>query len=287
MRNDLELLQAGDEAEYFAFLERHLDSSLFLIGNVERAGLEYHGQPLQGTYVAHRTDGVITAIAGHAWNGILMLQGDVGLEQAAQRALELSNRPLKGLVGPLDLTQRARLALGASDVRTALDKPENLYALTLAQLVVPPLLSREGIVVRRPTAQEADGILTDFRASYHVETLGAEALPSLADKAREEIRKLVSDQRAWVLLDHGKLVAFTGFNTCTRGIAQVGGVWTPPELRGRGYARAAVAGSLLAERAAGTTRSVLFTEQGNTPAIRAYEALGYQAIGKFGLVLFR
>jgi RimJ/RimL family protein N-acetyltransferase len=287
MRSELKLLQAGDEAEYFAFLERSLESSLFLIGNVERAGLDYHGQPFQGTYVAHHADGVITAIAGHAWNGVVMLQGDVGLEQAARRALELSGRQLKGFIGPLDLTRRARLALGASELHTAADKPENLYALTLAELVVPSLLSRAGIELRRPTADEADGVLTDFRVNYHVETLGAEARPALAEQAREEIRRLVRDERAWVLLDQGRLVAFTGFNTRTRGVAQVGGVWTPPELRSRGYARAAVAGSLLAERAAGTRRSVLFTGQANTPAIRAYQALGFEAIGEFGLVLFR
>jgi predicted GNAT family acetyltransferase len=36
----------------------------------------------------------------------------------------------------------------------------------------------------------------------------------------------------------------TGFNAQPRGIAQGGGVFTPPALRSRGYARAAVAGSL-------------------------------------------
>jgi ribosomal protein S18 acetylase RimI-like enzyme len=287
MRSDLKLLRGGDEAEYFAFLERSLESSLFLIGNVERAGLEYHGQPYQGTYVAHRADGVITAVAGHAWNGVMMLQGDLGLEQAARRALELSGRPLNGLVGPLDIARRARLALGASERPTAADEPENLYALTLAELVVPPLLSRAGIELRRPTAAELDGVLTEFRINYHVEALGAEAGPALAQQAREEVRGLARDERAWLLLDHGRPVAFTGFNTRTRGVAQVGGVWTPPELRGRGYARAAVAGSLLAERAAGTTRSVLFTGRANSAAIRAYRALGFETIGEFALVLFR
>jgi predicted GNAT family acetyltransferase len=67
---------------------------------------------------------------------------------------------------------------------------------------------------------------------------------------------------------------------------QVGGVWTPPARRGRGYARAAVAGSLLDARARGVTRGVLFTAQENRPAQRAYEALGFQVVGDYGLLGF-
>ena len=55
---------------------------------------------------------------------------------------------------------------------------------------------------------------------------------------------------------------------------QVGGVWTSPELRGRGHARAVVAGALLVARSAGARRGVLFTGERNIPALRAYRALG-------------
>ena len=58
------------------------------------------------------------------------------------------------------------------------------------------------------------------------------------------------------------------------------------EARGRGVARAAVAGSLLHAAGHGAHRSVLFTGEGNLPARRAYEALGYEAIGDYGLLLF-
>ena len=65
----------------------------------------------------------------------------------------------------------------------------------------------------------------------------------------------------------------------------MGGVWTPPERRGRGYARAVVAASLLDARAEGVERAVLFTE--NPVARRAYEALGFRRVGEYGLVIFR
>jgi len=63
----------------------------------------------------------------------------------------------------------------------------------------------------------------------------------------------------------------------------VGGVWTPKALRGRGYARCAVAGSLLLARAEGARRAILFTNTGQ--AARAYEALGFTRIGEYGLLV--
>jgi predicted GNAT family acetyltransferase len=67
---------------------------------------------------------------------------------------------------------------------------------------------------------------------------------------------------------------------------QIGGVWTPPAWRGRGYAKAVVAGALLAARERGVARSVLFTGPDNHPAQAAYRALGYGRVGDYALVLF-
>jgi predicted GNAT family acetyltransferase len=58
----------------------------------------------------------------------------------------------------------------------------------------------------------------------------------------------------------------------------------PVALRGRGYGRAVVAGSLLEVRAQGTRRSVLFAERDD--AKRAYRRLGYAVVGEYGFVLF-
>jgi len=66
---------------------------------------------------------------------------------------------------------------------------------------------------------------------------------------------------------------------------QLGGIYTPPALRGRGFARCAVAASLLAARERGASRAVLFT--GNPNAVRTYEALGFARVGDYSIVLLR
>jgi predicted GNAT family acetyltransferase len=76
-----------------------------------------------------------------------------------------------------------------------------------------------------------------------------------------------------------------GFNARLPDMVQVGGVYTPPEARGRGYARTAVALCLRAARERGVRRAILFTGEDNIPAIRAYRALGFERIGDFAIVL--
>lgn len=85
--------------------------------------------------------------------------------------------------------------------------------------------------------------------------------------------------------DRRSPVAYQQFNAALPDVVQVGGVWTPPPWRRRGYARAVVAGSLLAARAEGVPRSVLFTGEENIPAQRAYAAIGYRRVGDWGLLV--
>jgi RimJ/RimL family protein N-acetyltransferase len=285
--SELRKLEPGDEPLTFEFLDRHRETSLFLISNIERAGLEDRGEPLQATYVAHFHEGAISALAAHAWNGNLLLQGDQGIEAAALSAVARTGRPPRGLVGPPPLIRRVRGALGLEGAATAHDEMERLFAVDLGDIRVPALLDEAEAELRAPTEAEAAGILTDWRVEYQIETLGSERSAGLEAGSRALMEAMRVEDSSRVLLHRGRLVAFTAFNARTRGIVQVGGVFTPRELRGRGYARSAVAGSLMEARLAGARRSVLFTGPENHAAIRAYTAIGYEPIGEFGLVLFR
>jgi RimJ/RimL family protein N-acetyltransferase len=281
------VLAPGDEAVLFRFLEHHVDTSLFFFSNVERAGLVDHGQSLQATYVAcFDASGDITAVAAHAWNGNVMVQGDAGLEAAVVLAASSSGRAVRGIIGPWVPTCRARSALGLEQTRAAHDGKELLFALELGALRIPESLARAEVELRVPTADEATAFLPGWRVDYQIECLGSVRCPELVSSARAQINAWRERGNLWVLTRGEQLVAMTGFNAESRGIVQVGGVFTPVALRGRGYARAAVAASLLLARRSGARRSVLFTAEHNQPARRAYASLGYELTGDFGLVLF-
>jgi predicted GNAT family acetyltransferase len=80
-------------------------------------------------------------------------------------------------------------------------------------------------------------------------------------------------------------VSLSSFNTSPPDSVQLGGIYTPPELRNRGFARAAVVGALLVARDRGASRAVLFAE--NPSAIRCYEGVGFRRVGEYGLVLLK
>jgi predicted GNAT family acetyltransferase len=119
-----------------------------------------------------------------------------------------------------------------------------------------------------------------------MEALGIANGPDLAASSRAEIDRLQREGSHWIVLDGGQPVSYSAFNARLPDIVQVGGVWTPPELRGGGYGRAVVAGSLLDARAAGVDRAVLFTGEENRSARAAYEALGFRVVGDYALVIF-
>src|SRR6185295_7060438 len=108
--------------------------------------------------------------------------------------------------------------------------------------------------------------LIAWRAGFYVELNGRTDSPALRASSREEIESGYAEGVTWVLEVEGAVVAMQQFNAALPDAVQVGGVWTPPDLRNRGYARAVVAGSLLAARAAGARRGVLFTGEENVPA---------------------
>jgi predicted GNAT family acetyltransferase len=104
---------------------------------------------------------------------------------------------------------------------------------------------------------------------------------------REGVEKYALRGNSWILEDGGRPVSTSSFNTRIKEVVQVGGVWTPPGLRSRGYGRGAVAASLLSEREKGVHAAILFTGEENIPAQKAYEALGFELIGDYRITLLK
>ncbi|MGH7895038.1 MAG: GNAT family N-acetyltransferase, partial [Candidatus Binatia bacterium] len=242
-------------------------------------------EPYHATYAAGFDGDRIVGVAAHCWNDSLVLQAPLAIEPVVREVVRASGRRVRGLVGPWAQLVAARTALGLDDVQCAFSSHDDLYALELDALVVPALLA-DGRVTCRPTRAADLDLVAAWRVGYRVELMGATDGPVLRGQAREEVELWHRAGSSWVLEDAGASVAFSGFNARLPDVVQVGGVWTPSGLRARGYARAVVAGSLVAARTDGVTRSILFTGQDNEAARRVYLALGYRRIGDYGLALF-
>ena len=287
MTTHVRALSPGDEPELERFLSAHADTAMFLRSNLRAAGLVDEGKPLQGTWFSSREADRIVAVAVHGWNGIVLVQAEsdahgAGLGRAAIAAVDATRgRAVTGIIGPFSQVGMTRAALGLDSRKASLENKEYLFALELAKLVLPPGAARV-----RPTRDGDLELCAAWRVAYGQEAMSMSLEESKA-RGMVDVERTHRRGDSFVLEDaDGTLVSYSAFNARLPDAVQIGGVWTPVDLRGKGHARAVVAGSLVLARACGVTRATLFTGEWNTPAQKAYEALGFQRIGDYGLVYF-
>ncbi|KPP84029.1 MAG: putative acetyltransferase [Rhodobacteraceae bacterium HLUCCA08] len=262
----------ADQPDIDRFLRDRLDSSMFLLGNLRRYG------PCGGTapramrfWIAGDMAGVVAL----STEGIVMPQLPDGAGPDLARILR--GAKLRGFIGAGDQVEAARRACGLIAAPTNLDAQERLFARPLRGFGhdAAPGMTLAPLAAWRDTALA-------WRMAYHAEVLGTPA-DRIAPTARADIESCLETDSHRILLQDGRPVAMTGFNMMLPEAVQVGGVYTPPELRGRHLARTAL-GLHLAEAARQHPRAILFAK--SDQAIRAYRALGFRETGRFALVLF-
>jgi predicted GNAT family acetyltransferase len=156
---------------------------------------------------------------------------------------------------------------------------QGIYALERV-LPVPPAAGR----MRRQEPRDTE-LLVDWLRAFE-----AEALHSLGDgedRARRIVESRLNTDRAGLMLwDDGDVVSMAGFSGETPNGIRIGPVYTPPELRGRGYATALVAelsAQLLAE---GRRFCFLYTDLANAASNAIYERIGYVRVCESAEIAF-
>ena len=277
-------IEPFDRSQLDAFLLKHRDTSIFIRSNLQRSGLQFQPKPYHAHYVGAFSGVNLIGVAAHCWNGMLLIQATEKIAELARATVAYSGRKVSGFCGPLDQVREAQSALDLSGVPAAINEDEWLYGLDLANIFVPGILQQGAVTVRPPLPAERD-LLCAWRLAYDIETLGSTDSPETRERSTRVLDQQIADGNAWVALEKDRPVSLSAFNAALPDIVQLGGIYTPPELRGRGFAKASVAGSLLQARDRGASRAVLFTS--NPSAARSYEAVGFQRLGDYGLVLLR
>lgn len=279
-------MQPGDETRLEAFLRPRVESSLFLLSNMRRAGLEDRGLPFEGTYFVASVGGRVIGVIAQFWQGNLVFQAPEYLEELLTAVRDARIRPIRGLLGLAEQVDRACDLLDLKRDGIQFDEKEGLFALELKDLRVPEELASGRIRGRRAEWRDLDTVAA-WRLAYHLEALGSQPTPELEAECRADMVASLERGGTWVLEDGGELVASTSFNATLDEAVQVGGVWTPPERRRRGYGRAVVAVSLIDARNESVERAILFTGEENVGAVKAYAALGFRRIGDHRIILLR
>src|SRR5256885_12439241 len=237
---------------------------MFLRSNARAAGLVDHGEPLQATYVAALQSSRMVGVVAHCWNGMVLVQAPAHAPELARDAVRRSRRAVTGFSGPWTQVVAARAALGLDAAPAVQDSRDDLHALDLDRLVVPAPLESGVVRCRHPEPEELEQLVR-WRASFAVESLGATDGPDLRRASKADV-ELQHERRAdWVLVHDTTPDAYSVFNAMLPEMVQIGGVWTPAEVRGRGYGRRGVAGSPLAGGEPRAPPAPLVARPGDTP----------------------
>lgn len=136
------------------------------------------------------------------------------------------------------------------------------------------------------TARTADAADRDLLLAW-LNAFQDEAQPA----GPNESERVVNDGVGWgglVLWEHGgRPVSLAGRHRAAAGQARVGPVYTPPDLRGRGFGGAATAAVTQAALDDGAEGVVLFTNLENPTSNSLYQRLGYRPISDWTVIRFR
>ncbi len=110
----------------------------------------------------------------------------------------------------------------------------------------------------------------------------SEAFHREAQSGPEDLESMVDDRLSYRGLslweDAGQPVSMAGLTRMAAGQVRVGPVYTPPRLRGKGYAGGVTCTVSQAARDAGADRVLLFTDLANPTSNALYQRLGYQPL---------
>ncbi|SMP20217.1 GNAT family N-acetyltransferase [Shimia sagamensis] len=259
------------------FLRDHVQSSMFLLGNLEQHGL---GSDAPRGLKIWALDSGRQGILGVTNEGMVLPQAPMMTDdELSQLGPIFDERSLMGCCG--EAAQVAQI-LAIPEVRAqklVSHDTQPHFVMSLEDLRLPEI----GGLTLVPLEAAPRDLATSWREAYLTEVPGL-AVSDPVLTAQKDIHGYLERNSHRVVMRDGHPVAMTGFNAQTSDVVQIGGVFTPPELRGQGLARAAVALHLAEARDAGKTHATLFAA--SEAAVRAYESIGFKPCGRFAMAFF-
>jgi len=231
------------------------------------------GFPSAAPYLAAVSAGDRVVLAGvmtPPWNLVLSWTDEPDSLATMARDLDAAGISPPGTTSPVD-TARAFASVWCEPhgLVSRLAVAERIYRL---ERVIPPT----GVPGHVRIATEADRDLL-------VEWVDAFLGEALERRNPQEASVLVdrsfrTGSRTWYLWDDGGAVSVAASGGPTPNGIRIGPVYTPPELRRRGYASAVTAATSQAELDKGRRFIFLFTDLSNPTSNKIYQQIGYEPV---------
>ena len=125
---------------------------------------------------------------------------------------------------------------------------------------------------RQVTAQDST-LFIDWMETFH-----REAVPNDHPQAREELERIAAEGRFTFWIDKDQPVSMAGIVRRLKTSAAITSVYTPPDLRGRGYGGSVTAAVVERIYAEGRKTACLYTDLRNPISNRCYARIGFKPV---------
>ena len=272
-----------DAASFLAtagpMLERNLLLNQMPLGIARQIAADPGRWPDPRLYTVHGADGVVlgTVLQTPPW---LPHVSEMPLPAVvfAARHFADAHTDVEGAFGPEEsaIAFAAVLLTRRDGVSRVNGERMGLFELTaVSDVSRPPGRMRRAVAADAPLLQR------------WIEAFGAEAVPHDPPPEAAAAEKTIARGgiRLWEV--DGEPVAYANFGRDFGTHVSVGPVYTPPELRGRGYATSLVADMSRRALAEGRVGCTLFTDLANPTSNAIYERIGYRRVGTMARYGFR
>lgn len=277
-RHGVRPLGSADLEEFLALAGQDPVVNVFALYRARTTSLEprWLGGEVWGRYA----NGELVA-ACHVGANLVPIQATPDDARAfAERALTRS-RTVSTIVGPHDAVKAFW-----HNVAHTWGKPREIRWHQPHLVIDTPPLVEPDPWVRRTTRQDL-AVLYPACVSMYTEEVGVSPESGGgADLYRARVTQLTSRGWSFARFEGGRVVFKAEVACATNEAAQVQGVWVPPDRRGEGLAikgMAAVVDYVQAEIAPVVS---LYVNEWNTPARKAYQAVGFRETTRFSTVMF-
>jgi predicted GNAT family acetyltransferase len=281
MQYTVEAVDHRSEQEMFIFLKAHENSTLFLLGNYENYGATLTEAPYSGNFKLIRSKGRVIGVFCLSRSGNLLIEAtekkaifDLVLEACLQEPM-----PLKGVVGNWNFCAPFWDYLKAKKIigKEVFTSKEILYSVDLGKQEFPP----------QPHVRLLkDSDYVQWKQLHH-DYLAEEHFPDgftdkqLFDLFLDKVKRKIE----WGYFVDNRLVSIAALNAKALDLGQVGGVYTSPSYRQKGYSKSVMQQLLLdCKQLHGIRKLIIFTGETNGPAQRLYTSLGVSQVGHFALL---
>jgi predicted GNAT family acetyltransferase len=272
------ILDDRDLADVTRLLDADPVGGAFVASRIESAGLD--PWRLGAEVWGYRADGELSALCYSGANLVPVAVGEIEARAFAERARRQGRRCSSifgDAGGVLGLWKALEATWGlAREVR----RVQPLLATDR-----PPLIPADPLV--RPVRPQEVEILLPACVAMFTEEVGISPIAGDGGALyRARVAELVGAGRAFARIEDGEVVFKAEVGAVSRRACQIQGVWTRPDLRGRGLGRAGTAAIVQACLRGIAPVVSLYVNEFNHAARRVYDEVGFTQVGTFASVLF-